>query len=188
MIFATRLMAPTLLAALLAASAAHAAGWSVDPAKSTIRFAGMASGEAFSGSFKTFTATIDFDPAAPQGGHALVVVDTASAGTGDAQKDELMPSADFFDVSAFPKATFEAKGFKPLGDARYQADGTLTIRDKVLPVTLPFQFTQTGTTAHAVGSVELKRQDYGVGQNAWAADDNVASAVTVTIDLFATGK
>ncbi len=179
----TTLAGAFLLAAL--AGSAAAAPWTVDPAKSTITFKGTASGQPFTGTFKTFTAAIDFDPAKPAGGHAIVTVDTGSASTGDAQKDELIPGADFFAAATFPKAVFEATSFKALGGDTFEADGTLTIRDVKQPIALPFTFTGSGETAHAVGTVQLMRQAFGVGQNAWVADDNVAFAVDVTIDIAA---
>lgn len=178
------ILAAGLLLAVLSGSAA-AAPWTVDPAKSTITFTGTASGQSFTGTFRTFTAAIDFDPANPAAGHATVTVDTGSASTGDAQKDELIPGADFFAASTFPKAVFEATGFKALGGDKFEADGTLTIRDVKKPIALPFTFTGSGDTAHAVGTVQLLRQTFGVGQNAWAADDNVAFAVDVAIDIAA---
>jgi polyisoprenoid-binding protein YceI len=179
---------PLLLAGLLAlvGTAASAATWTVDPAKSTLTFTGTATGQPFTGQFKTFVATIDFDPAKPEGGHVLVSVDTGSAATGDTQKDELIPGEDFFNAAKFPKAVFEATSFKALGGDKFEADGTLTIRDVKKPVVLPFTLTISGDTAHAVGTVQLMRQTFGVGQNAWAADDNVAFAVDVAIDLTAT--
>lgn len=164
---------------------AVAAPWTVDLAKSSIAFAGTATGQPFSGTFKSFAAIIDFDPAKPAEGHATVTVDTASAATGDAQKDELIPGADFLATSTFPKAVFEATSFKALGGDKFEADGTLTIRDVKKPVALPFTFTTSGDTAHAFGTVQLLRQAFGIGQGAWAADDNVAFAVDVTIDIAA---
>lgn len=179
----TCLAAAVILAAL--PGAAVAAPWTVDPAKSTITFAGTATGQPFTGTFKSFAATIDFDPTKPAEGHATVSVDTGSAATGDAQKDELIPGADFFAAATFPKAVFEATSFKALGGDRFEADGTLTIRDVKKPVVLPFTFTASGDTAHAVGTVQLLRQAFGIGQGAWAGDDNVAFAVDVTIDIAA---
>ena len=185
-------MIPTTSAALAVAiglaalpGSAVAKPWMVDAAKSTITFAGTATGQPFSGTFKSFAASIDFDPAKPTEGHATVTVETGSAATGDAQKDELIPGADFFNASAFPKAVFQTTGFKALGGDKFEADGTLTIRDVTKPIALPFTFTADGGTAHAVGTVQLLRQSFGVGQGAWSADDNVAFAVDVTIDIAA---
>ncbi len=178
----------TLACALLlaGAGAASAATWTVDPAKSSLGFSGKQTGDAFSGRFKTFAATIDFDPAKPEAAHVSVTVDTGSATTGDQQRDEAMPGEDWFSAQAFPQAKFEATGFKPLGGDKYEADGTLTIRGAAKPVVLPFTLTIAGDTAHAVGHAELLRSAFGVGQGAWATDEYVAFEVGVDVDLTAT--
>lgn len=173
-------------ALLLGAGTASAATWTVDPAKSKLGFSGKQTGEAFSGTFKTFAATIDFDPAKPEAAHVTVTVDTGSAATGDQQRDEAMPGEDWFSAKSFPQAKFEATGFKPLGGDKYEADGTLAIRGVSKPVVLPFTLTTSGDAAHAVGRAQLVRSAFGVGQGAWATDEYVAFEVGVDIDLTAT--
>lgn len=180
-----RCLAPALVLAL-SVTAASAATWTVDPAKSRIVFSGTQTEQPFSGQFKTFAATIDFDPAKPQAGHVLVAIETASASTGDAQKDEALPGEDWFDVKAFPKATFEAASFTAKGGNAYEANGTLTIRNVSKPVVLPFTLDTSGDTAHAVGKVQLVRTAFGVGQGAWTTPEYVAFEVNVEIDLTAT--
>ena len=170
----------------LMAASASAATWTVDPAKSKIGFSGTQTEQPFSGQFKTFLATIDFDPAKPETGHATIIIDTGSATTGDPQRDEALPGADWFDAKSFPKAVFEAKSFTHKTGDEYEASGTLTIRDVSKPLVLPFTLTTNGNIAHAVGHVPLIRTTFGVGQGAWATADYVAFAVNVDIDLTAT--
>jgi polyisoprenoid-binding protein YceI len=168
------------------AASASAATWTIDPAKSKIEFSGTQTEQPFSGLFKTFGGTIDFDPAKPDAGRAVVTVETGSATTGDTQRDEAMPGEDWFDAVKYPKATFEAKGFKPMGGDAYEADGTLTIRGVSKPVVLPFTLTIDGNIAHAVGKAQLLRSAFGVGQGAWATNEYVAFEVNVAIDVTAT--
>lgn len=170
----------------LMVSQASAATWTVDPAKSKIGFSGTQTEQPFSGQFKSFSATINFDPAKPETGHATITIDTGSATTGDPQRDEALPGADWFDAKSFPKAVFEAKSFTHKGGNDYEAVGTLTIRDVSKPLVLPFTLTTTGNTAHAVGHMPLVRTTFGVGQGAWATADYVAFEVNVDIDLTAT--
>ena len=181
-----RCFAASVLALMLGVTGASAATWTVDPAKSRIAFSGTQTEQPFSGQFKTFTASIDFDPAKPQAGHVLATIETGSAATGDAQKDEALPGEDWFDVKAFPKATFEATGFTPKGGNAYEATGTLTLRNVSKPVVLPFTLDTTGDTAHAVGKVQLVRTAFGVGQGAWTTAEYVAFEVNVEVDLTAT--
>jgi polyisoprenoid-binding protein YceI len=173
---------------LLAPSAANAAAWQVDPAKSTLGFSGTQTGSPFTGRFKTFTAKIDFDPAHPDQGHADIVIDLASATTDDPQRDTSLPQADWFNTAAFPKAHFVATHFNAKGGKTYEAAGTLTIRDITKPVTLPFTLTIDGPTAHAKGHVQLIRTDFGVGQGDWTSGQWVGLEVDVDVDLTATGS
>lgn len=178
-----------LAAAILAAPAcAEAADWAVDPAKSRLGFSGVQVGVPFKGRFKRFEAEIAFDPAAPETGHALVTVDLASAETGDVQRDEALPQADWFATKATPQARFEARRFVPRGGDAYEAVGSLTIRGIRRDATLPFRLTLAGDAAHATGHLDLVRTDFGVGQGPWASGQWVALEVGVDLDLVARRK
>ena len=178
----TLALAATLL---MFAAPTFAATWTVDPAQSKLGFSGTQTEQPFSGTFKTWTGSIDFDPTKPDAAHVLVTIDTGSATTADTQRDEALPQEDWFDVAKFPKATFEATGFTPRGPNAYEAKGKLTIRGIAKDVTLPFTLTTTGDMAHAVGKANLIRTDFGVGQGDWASPQWVAFEVNVDIDLKA---
>ncbi len=169
-------------------TAAEAASWTVDPAKSQLGFTGQQTGAPFTGRFKSWTAAIDFDPAHPEAGHVSAAIDIASASTEDPQKDEALPTPDWFDATQFGKATFEATGFTPKGGDAFETSGKLTLRGVSKAVVLPFTLTITGDQAHAVGHAKLMRTDFGVGQGSWASADYVALDVTVDVDLVATRK
>ena len=177
-----------IAAALLAASPAVAADWTIDPTKSHLGFTGTQTGKPFTGSFGTFAGTISFDPANPAAGHATVTIDTASAKTGDPQKDEALPGADWFAASKFPRATFEASGFRATGGDAYEAAGTLSIRDAKQDAVLPFTLKIDGSTAHATGRMQLIRTRFGVGQGSWTSGKWVALEVAVDVDVVATKK
>ncbi|KQP07959.1 polyisoprenoid-binding protein [Methylobacterium sp. Leaf99] len=177
-----------LLALQTVPSHGFAAEWQVDPSKSAIRFSGVQVGVPFTGGFQRFEAAVDFDPAKPETGHATVLIDLSSAKTGDVQRDEALPQKDWFDVKAEAKARFEATRFVDKGDGRYDAVGTLTIRGKSKPVTLPFRFTLDGGKAHAVGHLDLVRTEFGVGKGPWASGQWVALEVGVDVDLVASAE
>ncbi len=185
-----RAFAPIFMGLLVCATASHAeaADWSVDPAKSTLGFTGTQTQAPFTGHFKTWTATIAFDPAKPEAAHVAVSIDLASATTGDAQKDEAMPGADWFDVGTMATAKFESTGFSPKGGDAYETTGKLTLRGVSKDVILPFTLTIAGDSAHAVGHAKLLRTDFGVGQGSWSTGDMVGLDVTVDVDLVATKK
>jgi polyisoprenoid-binding protein YceI len=177
---------PAALLAFLAAAPAHAADWTVDPARSTIGFSGTQTGSPFTGRFTRFDARIRFDPAHPEAAHALVTIDMASATTGDAQRDGAMPGKDWFAVTQFPKAVFEATGFAARGPGAWETRGTLTLRGIGHDEALPFTLTIDGATAHAKGRLQLVRSAFGVGQGPWSTGQWVALEVGVDVDLVAT--
>jgi polyisoprenoid-binding protein YceI len=165
---------------------ANAATWKVDPSRSRIGFSGTQTGMPFEGRFESYQATIDFDPAKPENGHALIIIDLLGAKTGDRQRDEALPSEEWFDVKKFPKARFEVKHFAAKGGNAYEAQGTLSLRNVNRDLVLLFTLDIKDGVAHAKGHVELLRNNFGVGQNAWSSDAYVAYPVGVDIDLVAT--
>jgi len=176
-----------LLAALsLLATPALAADWTVDVPHSHLGFSGVQNGAPFQGNFGTWTAEIAFDAAHPEAGHAKVTIDLASAKTGDVQRDGALPQAEWFDVKAFPHATFEATGFVAKGGDAYEAPGKLTIRGIGKDVVLPFTLAVTGDKAAAKGHLSLVRTGFGVGQGVWATAEWVGLDVGVDVDLVAT--
>jgi polyisoprenoid-binding protein YceI len=177
--------AAVLALAPMAASAAPAPLWAVDKAASKVSFASAFSGAAFTGGFKRWDAVIRFDPKNLAGSSVTATIDTGSAATGNADRDQALPGDTFFDVAKFPRATFVASSFKDLGGGRYQAVGTLTIRGVAKPLTLPFSLAITGKQAHMTASLAVNRLAFGVGQGEWKATEAIPAAVGVTLDLTA---
>ncbi len=174
-----------LAAALLAAPPALAADWTLQPAASTLGFSGTQPGTPFTCSFTQWTARISYDPAHPEAAHVKITIQTASAHTGDTQRDAALPGTDWFSAQAFPQAVFEATGFSALGGDKFTTTGTLTIRGVAKKLTLPFTLDVAGKTATAKGSINLTRTDYGVGQGNWSSGDWVALTAGVNFTLVA---
>jgi len=166
------------------ALAAPVSGWSVDGG-SRLGFTGKMSGEAFTGAFRRWNAQIAFDPKNLAASKVSVTIDVASAATGDADRDQALPTDDWFAANRFPRATFVTRAFKDLGGGHYQAIGDLTIRGVSHPVALPFTLVIAGDTARMNGQLALNRVAFGVGQGKWAAGDTVDTQVAVTIALTA---
>jgi len=170
---------------LAIASPAPAANWTMRPGQSVLGFSGTQTGAPFHGTFTQWTAQIGFDPTNPQAAHVKFSIETASAKTGDTQRDTALPDSDWFDVEAFPQAVFEATGFTPEGGDKYQTAGALTIRGISQKVDLPFTLVITGNRAEAKGEILLLRTAYGVGQGNWSSGDWVGLTAGVTFDLVA---
>jgi len=170
-----------------AASPAFAAEWKIVSEESRLGFVGTQTGTAFEGEFERFSADIAFDPNDLASSKVVAVIDMASAKAGSKDRNEALPGPDWFAVKSFPEARFETSEIRKAeaGDG-FVADGTLTIRDKTNPVTLPFTLTIEGDSAKMTGEATLDRSAFGVGQGQWASDQWIAHEVKVVIDLAAT--
>ena len=163
------------------ALAAAAPSWSVDKAASAVRFSSSLNGQGFSGAFRRWDAVIRFDPTNLAGSSVTASIDLASAATGDADRDQALPTATFFSVAKFPRAVFIANAFRSLGANHYQAIGQLSLRGVSRPLTLPFTLAITGPKATMTASLALNRLAFGVGQEEWQKTDVLPANVTVSI-------
>jgi polyisoprenoid-binding protein YceI len=183
-----KLLALAPLAAFGLAFAAPASAapptWTVDPA-SKLTFQGAMSGESFTGAFRRWSAQIAFDPKALAASKAVVTINVASASTGNADRDNALPTDDWLASAKFAQATFVTRDFRDLGGGKYVADGDLTLRGVKRPVSLPFTLAISGDTAKMNGAIVLDRTAFGVGQGQWKTGEVVETKVTVNVALTA---
>ena len=167
------------------AAAQDAPRWTVQPEASTLGFTAQLQGAPVEGRFARFDADIALDPAAPEAGTIAITVDIASATSQNAQASGAMLTPDWLAADSFAQAVFRSDAITG-ADGSYLAEGTLTIRDQTVPVSLPFTLEVDGDMAQAQGTITLDRTSFGVGQGEWAKADLVAHEVEVTFDLAAT--
>lgn len=173
-----------LTLSLLIAAPAAASQWTVVPGKTRLGFIGTNSGKEFKGEFRTFSAKINFDPAAPGDGKAVVEIDTGSIKTTFPEDyDRDSGGKDWFYIKSYPKARFETTSFSKTGPNSYEAKAKLTIRGVTKNVTLPFTLDISGDTAHMTGELKLDRTEYGVGQG--STSKWFGAGVKVVVDLTA---
>jgi len=174
---------------LLAPSFAIAAPWAVDSAQSKLQFSGTQGKDAFTGGFKKFTPVIEFDLAHPEQGKVDVTIDIASAYIdNDKDKQEALPTDAWFAAKQFPDAKFHATAIHAdKTEHHYIMSGDLTVRGVTKSVTFPFALEPNGETMKATGEIDLKRNDFGIGQGKeWSTDQWIAYPVKVTFTLLAT--
>ncbi len=164
------------------ASFTLAADWK-QQADSTLKFSGIQQGEAFEGKFGRFASTIHFDPAALADAKFDVAIDIASADSANSERDETLLGAEFFDNARFPKARFVTGTFRQVGPGKFEADATLTIRDKSVPVKFPFTWTGDARTAELKAKVTLDRLAFDVGTGEWEDEETVGRKVDVNVHL-----
>lgn len=161
------------------------ARWRVAPG-SEIRFATSWGGRPIEGRFTRWRAGLLYGPDDLGRSGVTAIIDLSSAVTGDAQRDQVLPSADWLDAARHPEAVFRATGFEPLGGNRYVARGTLELRGVTQALDLPFTLDVEGDKAEAHGVTTLDRTAFGVGQGEWAKTDQIPAKVTVSVNLKAT--
>jgi cytochrome b561/polyisoprenoid-binding protein YceI len=162
-----------------------AQAWTIDRKASSIQFAGTHAGAAFTGRFEDWEGRIWFDPADLAGSRAAITIRTGSARTGDATQEGSLQEAEWLDPAGFPTARFDATGFRALGGDRYEARGTLRIKDRTVPTTLAFTFRETAGQAVVEGTATLDRAAFDLGLASDAAGDWVSKAITVTVAVRA---
>ena len=184
-----------ILAALFLASPAVAGPqdtWTIDPRASSLTFTASQVGAFVNGRFPKWTGEIVLDPVSLTAARIDIRIETQPVTTNNNDVDSLLKGPNFFDVQKFPAARFVSAAIVAKGGERYEAQGKLTIRDVTRDTVLPFTLAivddpaQPGRLrATARGRLNLKRLDFGVGQNEWAGTGQVANEVTVDLNVVA---
>ena len=140
-------------------------------------------GSAVEGSFADWTSSISFDETVSEGkaGTVITTISIPSLTLGSVT-DQAM-GADFFNAENFPTAAFAAD--ITVTNGNYLADGTLTIKDQSVPVSLPFSLNVDGDTAVMQGTTSLDRRAFAIGQSVTDAA-TLGFDVAIDINLTAT--
>jgi polyisoprenoid-binding protein YceI len=159
--------------------------WVLDPTHSEIQFKvkhlviSTVTGtfKSFEGEFTTqnedFTnASIDFS------------ISVDSIDTNQADRDNHLKSADFFDAEKYPKISFKSTAFKKDGDD-YVLEGELTVKDVTKPIRFDVEFGGTATDFYNNEKAgfevtgKINRKEYGL---TWSAVTE-AGAIVVGEDI-----
>lgn len=160
-------------------------GWAILPGISKLQFTGTLYNAPFTGDFGDFGGTIVFNPDDLSTAKTDITVRMDKITTGDADRDQNIVGAEWFDAGKFPTARYVATKFEKADDNKYVAIGDLTIRDKTMPLVIPFTLDIENKTAHMKGEVTLNRTNFGVGGGQWADESTVKHDVKVMIDVKA---
>ena len=135
-----------------------------DPARSTIEFRFRQAGAVATGTFRRFTASLDWPGSgAPAAARLEVGVEVGTLDTKDKDRDDTLRGADLFDVGRFPQARFVATRITPSAATAggFLAQGTLQIRDRArtlaLPLTLSLATESGRRVATLRGETTLRR-------------------------------
>jgi len=123
-------------------------------------------------------ATVHFNPADLATVEIEASVDVTTINTDNSMRDDHVKSDEFFDVAHFPKILIKSVSVRHKSGNRYAGQFNLTIKNKTLPIEIPFTFTQKGDATEFTGTFTINRRDYGVGENSLTLSDDV----TISID------
>jgi polyisoprenoid-binding protein YceI len=172
--------------ALLAAATLAQAQQAIVPAQSEIAFTSRQMGVPVDGKFRRFSAQVAFDPAQLASSKIAFTVDTGSADISREANAEL-PKPVWFNVAAFPQATFTSSSFKRIDANRYEVAGKLSIKGVSSDVVVPLTLAQNGATTTASGAFPIKRLSFRIGEKEWADTSMVADEVQVKFKIALTG-
>jgi polyisoprenoid-binding protein YceI len=147
--------------------------------ESAVTFYFKQMGVPLDGKFNKFSAQVAFDPAQLTKAQARIEIDLASIDTGSADGNEEVVGKKWFNVKAYPTASFISTGIKSLGGNRYQALGKLSIKGRTQDVATPVTFQSDGKRGIFEGTFEIKRLDYSIGEGEWTDVSSVANEIQI---------
>ncbi|MBO0962083.1 YceI family protein [Neobacillus sp. MM2021_6] len=164
--------------------------WALDPAHSSVDFSVRHMMIAnVKGTFNTFNATIEADPADLTTANIEFSVETESVDTRSKDRDGHLVSADFFDVENHPNMTFKATNIEKTDEGEYNVTGDLTLRGVTKQETFAVIFEGQGKDpwgnekAGFSAQGTINRSDYGLVWNAALETGGVLVGDKVKINL-----
>jgi polyisoprenoid-binding protein YceI len=124
------------------------------------------------GQFGEFEGAAHIDTANPAASSAKVSIKTASVTTGQADRDNHLRSADFFDVETFPEIDYVVTGVTRTTASTWRLTGDLTIKGVSQQVSIDFESTGSARDPFGnlrvgfEGSTTINRKDWGLTWNA----------------------
>lgn len=153
--------------------------------ESKVEFVVKEMGVPVQGSFRRVNGTIDIDPASVEKSSVVVRVEIASLYTGNAEADALAVGPEWLDKAGSPFATFNSTAIRDLGKGRFEARGTLEIRNRRRDVTFQFAAAeQAGGRTLVTSEFTLKRSEWGIGGGEWNEPGVVAEEIPVKVRLM----
>ena len=124
------------------------------------------------GSFNDFTVQAETEGEDFHNASVKAKVQLGSVHTGQADRDNHLKSADFFDAETHPTMEFTSSNFEKKGDDAYVLNGDLTIKGVTKPVQLNLEYGGTAVdpwgNTKAAFSIDgkISRKEWGLTYNA----------------------
>ncbi len=168
-----------LLVALAASSLSYGQSWT--PTAARTAFTAKMFGVKVVGTFKGFKGNVKFDPNNLAQSSISGSVDAATVDTDNSLRDgHLREKEDFFQVAKYPRVTLKSTKIEKSGSG-YVGTFDLMLRNVTKSLTIPFTFTQSGTTAVLEGTGKMDRTDWDFGGNTLGMSDDVKLDLKVNL-------
>ncbi|MFH5821766.1 YceI family protein [Georgenia sp. AZ-5] len=164
--------------------------WVFDPAHTRIGFSARhAMVTKVRGAFNDIDGRIHVDAAGPASSSVQVRIKAASVDTRNAQRDEHLRGADFFDAERFPEIVFTSTAVDEVEENTYMVVGDLTIRDVTRQVAIPIEMLGVerdpsgNLRAGFEGTRRINRRDYGLEWNMALDAGGVLVSEKITLEF-----
>jgi len=165
--------------------------WSIDPAHSAVHFKVRHMAIAWvRGDFRILKGTANWNADNISETRIDVDIDSSSVNSSDAQRDQHLRTADFFDVERFPTIHFQSAGVVRASDGNVVVTGDLTIRGATRPLELRVTEISAATKdpwgnmrIAASATAKISRKDFGLTWNKALEAGGVLVGDEVVIDL-----
>lgn len=157
--------------------------YSVDAARSSIRFKGTHAGAAFSGHFPDWTADIRFHPHALSDSSITTDITLTSVTTEQHIYQDTLKQAAWLDTETYPKARFSSTKITATDrPSTYRVDGELTLKGTTQPVHFIMSLSPL-TQPPIIGkaTLSLDRFAFNIGNDAAPNGEWVGPTLTLTL-------
>ena len=167
--------------------------WTIDSGHSSAQFAVrhmMVS--TVRGTFGKITGTVKFDPKNLGASSVEASIDASTVDTRHPKRDEDLRGDEFFNVTKYPKMTFQSTKIAAAGEGKYKMTGNLTIRGVTKTVTFdvegpvpPVPDGKGGKKSGATATAKINRREFGLNYNPVLETGGVvvSDEVTITLDI-----
>ncbi len=159
-----------------------------DLAKSSVTATAKQLGVPIEGAFKKINAAIIFLPTRLAQSSAKIDIDVGSYDMGSPEYNKEVTGKEWFDAAKYPKATFASSSITAVGGDRYTVLGKLSLKGKVVDVSLPVTVKSSKGSRIFDGILPIKRTAFQIGDGEWKDTSVVADEVVIRFHIVVAEK
>lgn len=179
-------LALSMGALMIMSGSAWAATYKVDSEQSQLNFYYKQMGVGLKGEFQGLTGQIEYDVEQPSQMAATIELSLTSVDTGNVDANEELQKPEWFDLEAYPTATFNSIEVSPTGADSYQVNGQLSIKGESQALTIPVKVVQNDTGVLVFDTeFTIDRGDFAIGSGSWSDPSIVANEVIIKASIVA---